>query len=228
MRVPSASEALTPKKLSSFFFDLYDDAPRSLRLLIAARPYVCPYEKLVSFVPNGAKVLDFGCGTGSLLAVLAALNRLGYGVGCDVSRAPLSAARAAAARIGATDRLDFLHIDDVESAPMGPFDVVAMVDVLHHIPLSARAGAIAAAARRMASGGLFIYKDMTDRPLWRRLAHTLDDLVFSHELVHQVRNGEVESWAMQSSLTLEHAEYIPRLVYGHQLRVFRKSYISAR
>jgi hypothetical protein len=98
-----------------------------------------------------------------------------------------------------------------------------MVDVLHHIPPPRRADAIAAAAQRTAQGGVFIYKDMTDRPHWRRSAHTLDDLIFSHELVQQVREGEVEAWATQSGLPLEHAEYIPRLVYGHQLRVFRKT-----
>jgi SAM-dependent methyltransferase len=222
VRVPSSSDALTPKTLSGFFFDLYDDAPRPLRMLIAARPYVCPYDKLVSFVPQGATVLDFGCGTGTLLAVLAAIGRLGHGIGCDVSPAPLAAARTAAARIGAADRLDFVPIKDVGSAPEGPFDVVAMIDVLHHIPPAERARAIAAAASRTAPGGVFIYKDMTDRPLWRRFAHSLDDLVFSHELVRQVRKGEVEAWAVQSGLALEHAEYIPRLVYGHQLRVFRK------
>jgi 2-polyprenyl-3-methyl-5-hydroxy-6-metoxy-1,4-benzoquinol methylase len=222
VRLPSSSDALTAKTLSGFFFDLYDDAPRPLRMLIAARPYVCPYDKLVSFVPQGATVLDFGCGTGTLLAVLAAVGRLRHGTGCDVSPAPLAAARTAAARIGAADRLDFAPIKDVGSAPEGPFDVVTMVDVLHHIPPAQRAQAIAAAAHRTAPGGVFIYKDMTDRPLWRRFAHSLDDLIFSHELVQQVREGEVEAWAAQSGLDLEHAEYIPRLVYGHQLRVFRK------
>ena len=69
---------------------------------------------------------------------------------------------------------------------------------------------------------MFIYKDMTDRPLWRRWAHSLDDLIFAHELVHQVRTGDVERWGEQVGLALERAEYIPRLVYGHQLRVFRR------
>lgn len=222
MRVPSSDRALSAKVLSDFFFDLYDDAPRFLRALLAARPYVCPYDKLVSFVPQGATVLDFGCGTGTLLAVLAAVNRLGHGTGCDISPGPLVAARAAAARIGAAERLTFSHIRDVDDAPAGPFDVVTMIDVLHHIPEALRPAAIAAAARRTAPGGVFIYKDMTDRPGWRRFAHTLDDLVFSRELVRQVRQGEAETWAAQSGLALEHAEYIPRLVYGHQLRVFRK------
>lgn len=223
MRMPSSSEALTPKRLSEFFYDLYDDAPRPLRVLISARPYVCPYDKLAGFVPQGASVLDLGCGTGTLLAVLAAIGRISHGTGCDVSEPPLGAARRAAQRIGASGQLDFIRIEGLRNLPSRTFDVVAMVDVLHHIPPADRAQAIEEAARRTAQGGIFLYKDMTDSPRWRRVAHTIDDLIFSHELVQQVREGEVESWAAECGLALEHAEYIPRYVYGHQLRVFRKT-----
>jgi 2-polyprenyl-3-methyl-5-hydroxy-6-metoxy-1,4-benzoquinol methylase len=223
MRVPSASSALTPAKLSAFFFDLYDTEPRALRTLIAARPYVCPYDKLISFVPQGATVLDLGCGTGTLLATLAAISRLHRGIGCDVAEPPLHAARVAAERIGSADILSFESVRSLDLAPAGPFDVVLMVDVLHHIPVPKRADAIRAAAQRTAAGGVFIYKDMTDSPTWRRVAHTIDDLIFSHELVTQVRAGEVEAWAGEADLAIEHSEFIPRLVYGHQLRVFRKS-----
>ena len=189
---------------------------------MSARPHVCPYDKLVSFVPQGASVLDVGCGTGTLLAVLAAIGRISHGTGCDVSEPPVAAARRAAQRIGAGERLDFVRIDGLRAAPEGTYDVVTMVDVLHHIPPVDRAQAIAEAARRTAKGGVFVYKDMTDRPYWRRLAHTIDDLIFSHELVQQVKEGEVEAWAARCGLALEHAEAIPRYVYGHQLRVFRK------
>ncbi len=221
LRLPSTS-TLTPQHLRGFFFDLYADVPKPLRMLIAARPYVCPYDKLVGLVPPAATVLDLGCGAGSLLVLLAALGRISHGIGCDVSEGPLAVARRAAGRLGAADRLEFARIEGPQGAPAGPFKVVTMIDVLHHIPQAQRAGAIAAAASRTAAGGLFLYKDMSDRPLWRRWAHTLDDLVFSHELVHQVGTGEVERWGEQAGLALERAEYIPRLVYGHELRVFRR------
>lgn len=223
MRMPSSSDQLTPKRLSEFFYDLYDDAPRPLRMLVSARPYVCPYDKLASFVPQGASMLDLGCGTGTLLAVLAAIGRISRGTGCDVAEPPLGVARRAAQRIGASQLLDFNRIDRLGDLPDRTFDVVAMVDVLHHIPPAGRAEAIEEAARRTAHGGIFLYKDMTDSPRWRRIAHTIDDLIFSHELVQQVREGEVEAWAAKCGLALEHAEYIPRYVYGHQLRVFRKT-----
>jgi SAM-dependent methyltransferase len=221
LRKPSPDANPTPDQLRDFFFDLYADAPQLLRTLSACRPYVCPFDSIVRFVPKQARILDFGCGTGAVLALLAAMDRVEHGVGCDISEFAVDVARVAARQLG-TARLEFLKIADLRDVPSGVFNVVLMVDVLHHIPEGRRSEAIAIAARRIAPGGVFIYKDMTDRPLWRRWAHTLDDLIFAHEFVHQVPPKRVEEWAHREGLTLEHAEYLPRLVYGNILRVFRK------
>ena len=106
--------------------------------------------------------------------------------------------------------------------PPGPFDVVTMVDVLHHVPPPERRDVIAEASRRVGLGGAFIYKDMTTRSRLRRFAHKLDDWVFTREWVEQVAEGATEAWAEEEGLETLHAEYIPRLVYGHELRVFRR------
>ncbi|WP_019401807.1 MULTISPECIES: bifunctional 2-polyprenyl-6-hydroxyphenol methylase/3-demethylubiquinol 3-O-methyltransferase UbiG [unclassified Chelatococcus] len=222
MRLPSPDTACTPADLRGFFYDLYEDAPKPLRLLSAARPYVCPYDRIVPFVPQGARVLDVGCGTGALLALLVAIERIAEGVGCDVSAPALSFARGAAGRLAGGERLRFDHIETIDGVVDAPFDVVVMVDVLHHVPEAERQKVVAAAARRTAPGGVFIYKDMTDEPGGRRLAHTIDDLIFSHELVRQVSPEAVEHWAAGEGLELVASEYLPRLVYGHVLRVFRK------
>ncbi len=215
-------EAVSPAQLRRLFFDLYQDCPKPLRYLSSVRPYVCPYDKLASFVPAGASVLDVGCGSGSLLAMLAALGLIEGGTGCDVSAPALDVARSAARRLDAGAALTFLHVAGLQEAPPGPFDVVAMVDVLHHVPTPGRQAVVAEAVRRVAENGVFIYKDMTTRSRWRRLAHNLDDYLFTREWVEQVPQGAVEAWARAGGLVLEHSEYIPRLVYGHELLVFRR------
>lgn len=85
-----------------------------------------------------------------------------------------------------------------------------------------RRDVVAEATRRAAPGGVFIYKDMTTRSRWRRFAHNLDDYLFTREWVEQVGDGAVEAWTSAGGLTLLHSEYLPRLVYGHELRVFQK------
>ena len=221
LRKPAADAILSPQQLRGFFYDLYADAPRLLRVLSACRPYVCPFDSIVRFVPEGAKVFDFGCGTGAVLSLLSAIDRVERGVGCDVSEFAIQVARVAAHRLG-TDRLQFRKINDWSEFPHEQFDCVLMVDVLHHISPEKRSEAIRVATGLTAPGGLFIYKDMTDKPRWRRWAHTIDDLIFSQELVEQVPPAFVETWGGQSGLELVHADYLPRLVYGNVLRVFRR------
>lgn len=75
-------------------------------------------------IPEGARVLELGCGTGDLLAAL----KPSFGVGVDFSEGMIGAARAA------HPELTFLvgDIEDeafVRSLP-GPFDVIVVVDTL--------------------------------------------------------------------------------------------------
>ena len=222
LRIPAAGASAPPVELKRFFYDVYCDTPNPLRWLGSIRPYVCPYDKLVAFVPPRASVLDLGCGPGSLLNLMAATTRIARGVGCDVSAAPLKSARAAARRLGAEKILAFEHVRSMKDVPAGPFDAVVMVDVLHHVPAGERRDVIATAVDRVGPGGVFVYKDMTTRSRLRRLAHNLDDYAFTGEWVMQVPDGLVEKWAGELGLVLEHSEYIPRLVYGHEFRVFRR------
>jgi 2-polyprenyl-3-methyl-5-hydroxy-6-metoxy-1,4-benzoquinol methylase len=214
--------ALRRSDLSSFFYDAFRGEPALLRCLIAARPYVCPFDRILPFIPDGADVLDVGCGNGALLALLAATGRMSSGLGCDVSAPALEAARAAAKRVGREDVVAFQQISSPKDIPADGRDVVVMVDVLHHVPAEERQHAVSEAARRVKPGGLFIYKDMTDKPFGRRLAHTVDDLIFSHELVQQVPPQLVEQWAEAEGFALVASEYVPRLIYGNVLRVFRR------
>ncbi len=222
LRIPAAGASATAGELKRFFYDVYCDTPNPLRWLGSIRPYVCPYDKLVAFVPPRASVLDLGCGPGSLLNLMAATTTIARGVGCDVSAPPLESARAAARRIGAEKILTFEHVRSMMDVPAGPFDAVVMVDVLHHVAPGGRRDVVVTAVDRVGPDGVFIYKDMTTRSRLRRLAHNLDDYAFTREWVEQVPDGLVEKWAAEQGLVLEHSEYIPRLVYGHELRVFRR------
>jgi len=80
-------------------------------------------------VPPGLRVLDIGCGSGHLLGALEPST----GVGIDVSRPAIAAARA---RYG-NDRLRFIEGDGsdpgVLAAAGGPFDVILLVNVVTHL-----------------------------------------------------------------------------------------------
>lgn len=211
--------ALSSHEMRALLRSLYRDTNRPTRELVAWRHLICPYEPVTRWVPPAANVLDFGCGAGALLALLSEQHQIASGTGCDVSNDAIAAAKAAQCRLS-HDVVDFRHISDFEDIPADKFDIVVMIDVLHHIPPTRQQEAIHAAARRVAPGGRLIYKDMTSHPFWRRWANTAHDLLLSRQVVHYVAPDRVVRWAHDDGMTLVHAEDYSRFVYGHQLRVF--------
>jgi 2-polyprenyl-3-methyl-5-hydroxy-6-metoxy-1,4-benzoquinol methylase len=185
------------------------------------RPFICPFAELIEQVPNGSYVLDVGCGAGLYLGLLASLGRIRGGIGFDASVAAIAAARNMSQKV-APIRLEFRHLGVDEEWPSGTFDVVSLIDVMHHVPKPVRRDVISFAAERVGSGGLFIYKDMVRRPLWRAAANRAHDLVMARQWISYEPVETVEGQCRSLGLELIHRQDINMLWYGHELRVFRR------
>ena len=73
---------------------------------------------------ESARVADVGTGSGAVaLAITAHSGREASIVATDVSAAALDVARRNAARLGLSDRIEFVHCDTLDAAS-GPFDIV--------------------------------------------------------------------------------------------------------
>lgn len=204
----------------------YTSGPAMLRTFQHWRPYICPFEKLIVHVPRNSTVLDIGCGSGLFLTFLAAAGRCRKGVGVDSSQPAIELAKRAAANLaksGHNSDVAFLCQDARQELPAGPFDVVSIVDVMHHVPPAAVDSVIGAAAARLGPGGILVYKDMRAEPLWRALANRLHDLVIARQWIHYCPIEKVERAAGSAGLKLCHGSEFDRLWYAHQLRVFQRS-----
>lgn len=75
-------------------------------------------------LPAGGRVLDVGCASGGLIALLR--EQAGYAAGIEIA----PAAAAEAARVA-----DDVHVGGIEDAPFEPgsFDLVVFADVLEHL-----------------------------------------------------------------------------------------------
>jgi ubiquinone/menaquinone biosynthesis C-methylase UbiE len=119
---------------------------------------------------EGAKVLDVGCGDGSLVRMMA---REGAEVtGLEISESQLAQARAAppaggeSYRVGRAESLPFEH---------GTFDIVVFFNSLHHVPMSGQEMALEEAARVLKHGGqLFVMEPLAEGPLFD-LMRPVDD-----------------------------------------------------
>ena len=94
-------------------------------------------EVLAEYLPRGGKVLDLGCGTGTNLERLHALNLpFGAYVGVDQSESMLA---QAGAKFGDVERASFRRLNLMtDPLPDGPFDLVISTWVFSHLPDLAR------------------------------------------------------------------------------------------
>jgi len=99
-------------------------------------------------------LLDFGCGTGSLLFRLADALPAARLTGIDVSAANIAAARVEQARRPAAARIRF-DVADYLQYGAGPFDVIVSAGVLHLVSADTEA-IVGKLAADVVPGGLFI------------------------------------------------------------------------
>lgn len=204
---------------------LYVDGPLLVRKMAHYRIAICPFERLIRHVPPGSSVLDAGCGAGLFLGFLAGTVPGLSGVGFDASPAAIAAAARMAARVrqlGLDAKLRFLHLDGAEPWPEGLYDVVSLVDVLHHVPPGGQRAMIERAAEKVKPGGVLLYKDMAERPLPHAWLNRLHDLVVARQWIHYLPVARVDGWAAELGLLREQAEPLARLWYRHDFRIYRR------
>jgi 2-polyprenyl-3-methyl-5-hydroxy-6-metoxy-1,4-benzoquinol methylase len=173
---------------------LYRTAPARARLLQSLRPYICPFEDLLRWLPDTGRLLDVGCGAG-LFVGLAGYSRPAIrAIGFDAEPGAVAAAQAMARAHFPDGRIAFRHSAVGDRWPEGPFDAVSMIDVLHHIPPDAQYGAVIQCFEHVAPGGTLLYKDMASRPLVPAWWNRLHDLILARQWIHYRAIDEVEEW----------------------------------
>lgn len=127
----------------------------------------------------GHRVLDIGCGTGSLVTELGRLHPEVEVVGLDPDPKALARARRKLERAGRSARLDRAFADDMPYET-GSFDRVFSSLMFHHLGPAEKKGTLAEVARVLAPGGELHLLDLaradrTDRQrdgFFARLLHS--------------------------------------------------------
>lgn len=204
--------------------DLFTRGPRLARTIQHLRPYICPFHLLVEVVTPGASVLDVGCGSGLFLGLLMKRIGLRTAVGFDFSSTAIALAQGMRENLSAADRaaLRFECRDAGDEWPEGYFDVVSMIDVMHHVPPQAQKAVFAKAVSRVAPGGVLLYKDMADTPAMLSLANQLHDLAMARQWINYAPLEDVRDWGREAGLELEKEAACRMLWYAHEWLVFRK------
>lgn len=197
---------------------LYVEGPYLMRKMMHHRIRICPLERLLPHVPAGSSVLDIGCGAGLFLALLASTKEGITGLGFDASGEAIGTAHLMMKHL--TADLRFSKLAAAEPWPEGLFDVVTLVDVLHHVDSAGQQSVVRRAVEKVKPGGVLLYKDMADQPWLTATMNRLHDLVIARDWIHYVPISRVDEWVSSLGLRRTHAEEISRLWYRHDLRVY--------
>ncbi|MFC4111805.1 class I SAM-dependent methyltransferase [Nonomuraea zeae] len=145
---------------------LYAEAPPAQRLKQRLRVLTCPFEEMIGYVPEGATVLDVGCGSGLALGLMAARGLRIEGHGFD----PCPIAVGLAARMAARMAVQMAAQTGPQTGPQTHAQTGAQPDGQGDV----RAGGTGSSLH-------FEYRDARSR--WRSRTY---DVVLLQDVLHQV------------------------------------------
>jgi 2-polyprenyl-3-methyl-5-hydroxy-6-metoxy-1,4-benzoquinol methylase len=127
------------------------------------------FAHVARLIPDGASVLDFGCGAGSFLAVLGEERPSVRAVGVDIGSSQIDFANREVAKLFPGGRITFEALpaaSGVVPHPDGAFDVVTVIEVIEHLHPAIAHRFLREARRLLKPGGRLIVTTPNYRSLW--------------------------------------------------------------
>ncbi|AMV37903.1 SAM-dependent methyltransferase [Planctomyces sp. SH-PL62] len=207
----------SPGEVVAMLDRLYPHASGVPRLLIRLRPWICPFEEVLSRIPpRPGDLLDVGCGIGVGGALAAGAGRAARVVAFDTSVLAIETARAAMASTPLGDRLEF-HSLPADQWPDGAFDVVLCIDVLRHVPPDRQREFCSRLRRSLRPGGTLILKALAPTPRWKAWANQIHDAIMARRRVFHRTPGEVADWLAAEGLNVVESTPVNRFWHAHYL-----------
>jgi 2-polyprenyl-3-methyl-5-hydroxy-6-metoxy-1,4-benzoquinol methylase len=178
-------------------------------------------DEIGQYLPEEGNILDVGCGFGlfSLYFAHTPGRRL---CGFDLNGGRVAAARTAAGKLGLSN-VEFHKGDARAIYRRDQVDAVFMLDIVHHVPPEDVVPLISQIAVMLRPGGVFLLKDVADRPMLKRWFTWILDKAMDYRTPVKYWSIDNLREALQSHFGSVHVhQMVDYLPYPHVLYICRK------
>jgi 2-polyprenyl-3-methyl-5-hydroxy-6-metoxy-1,4-benzoquinol methylase len=169
---------LTSKTVNASFID---------KLKIKYRPLFCPFDMLLSYVEDKSSVFDIGCGSGQFCSLVARFTDAKKIEGIEINETLVKNAREVTREFQQKKEIAF-SVFDGKTLPqsMKNYELVYLIDVIHHIPQYQQESFIEEIFSKMAKGTTLIFKDV-DAAHPFVFFNKIHDIIFSGEIGREIQ-----------------------------------------
>lgn len=212
---------LSAKDLSVYLGTVHNNASILDKLKIVYRPYICPFDDLISACQGSETILDIGCGSGQFILLLSKYTNVKKIGGIEVSSSLISNAKQL---LTSQTKTEFqIEIYDGINIPdfIYEFNTVTLIDVFHHIKKDKQKRFILELYNKMKPGSKLIFKDIDgSHPLL--FMSKIHDILLAGELVKMVSIFEAKEMLGGAGFSIVSISKRLMLWYPHYTIICRK------
>ena len=211
----------TSKELSAL---LKACVPKNISILdrckIIYRPYITPFADLLNLIPLRSKIFDIGCGNGALLNLIFQTKMPEKIGGVEINKKLVANANELLRNAFKEDKIadqkagikeyDGIHLPDLTE-----YDLILLVDVIHHIPRQQLELFLTRLKNKMKPGAVLICKDIDAGKRILVWFNKLHDLLVSQETGNEISMKKAEEKLPRAGFKVVSSEYKRMLWYPH-------------
>lgn len=206
---------ITNKEIIGFLISRVSNTGFVDKLKIKYRPIICPFDDLLSYVGENNAVFDIGCGSGQFCSLVAEFTKANKIKGIEISKRLVNNAIEINADLKEQKQLQFAVFDGRKLPDdMKEYDVIYLIDVIHHVPQQYQNDFIAEIYNKMKKGATFVLKDINGAHPFVVL-NKLHDIVFAGEIGKEMKPKQVHHLLQNVGFSIVEEKKETIFIYPH-------------